>query len=34
MDEILKMRGMKYYEMTGSAKDAVARILVQEGRDS
>jgi predicted Fe-Mo cluster-binding NifX family protein len=34
MDEILKMRGLKYYEMTGSAKDAEARILAQEGRDS
>ncbi|PIX25225.1 MAG: hypothetical protein COZ69_03900 [Deltaproteobacteria bacterium CG_4_8_14_3_um_filter_45_9] len=34
MDEILKMRGLKYYEMTGTAKDAVARILAQEGRDS
>jgi predicted Fe-Mo cluster-binding NifX family protein len=34
LDEILKMRGLKYYEMTGTAKDAVARILAQEGRDS
>ena len=34
MDEILKIRGLKYYEMNGTAKDAVARILAQEGRDS
>jgi predicted Fe-Mo cluster-binding NifX family protein len=34
LDEILKMRGLKYYEMTGTAKDVVARILTQEGRDS
>jgi predicted Fe-Mo cluster-binding NifX family protein len=34
MEEALKMRGLKYYEMTGSAKDAVVRILAQEGRDS
>ena len=34
MDEILKMRGLKYYEMAGTAKDAVARMLAQEGRDS
>jgi predicted Fe-Mo cluster-binding NifX family protein len=34
MEEALKMRGLEYYEMTGSAKDAVVRILVQEGRDS
>lgn len=30
LGEILKMRGLKYYEMSGSAKDAVARILAQE----
>jgi hypothetical protein len=34
MDEILKMRGLKYYEMTGTVKDAVARILAQAERDS
>ena len=34
MDEILKVRGLQYYEMTGTAKDAVARILAQEGKDS
>ncbi len=34
MDEILKSRGLKYYEMIGPAKDAVTRIIVQEGRDS
>ena len=33
MDEILKMRGLKYCEMTGTAEDAVARVLAQEGRD-
>jgi predicted Fe-Mo cluster-binding NifX family protein len=32
MDEILKMRGLKYYEMTGTAKDVVSRILAQGGR--
>jgi hypothetical protein len=30
MEEALKSRGLRYYEMTGSAKDAVARILAQE----
>jgi predicted Fe-Mo cluster-binding NifX family protein len=30
LDEILKMRGLKYCEITGTAKDAVARILAQE----
>jgi len=34
MDEILKMRGLRYCEMTGKVKDAVARILAQEGRGS
>jgi len=34
MDEILKMKGLKYFEMNGKAKDAVERILTQEGRDS
>jgi predicted Fe-Mo cluster-binding NifX family protein len=29
MDEILKMRGLKYCEMTGTAKEVVARILAQ-----
>jgi predicted Fe-Mo cluster-binding NifX family protein len=33
MDEILRMRGLKYCEMTGTAKDVVARILSQETRD-
>ena len=33
MDEILKMRGLRYCEMSGPAKDAVARILAQEGSD-
>jgi len=32
MDEILRMRGLKYCEMTGTAKDAVARILAQGRR--
>jgi len=30
MEEALKSRGVKYYEMTGSAKDAVAWIIAQE----
>jgi len=30
MEEILKARGLIYREMTGSAKDAAARILAQE----
>src|SRR4030042_2423313 len=30
MEEALKRRGLKYYERTGSAKDAVARIIAQE----
>jgi predicted Fe-Mo cluster-binding NifX family protein len=30
MEEILKARGLKYCEMSGSGKDAVARILAQE----
>jgi predicted Fe-Mo cluster-binding NifX family protein len=29
MEEALKIRGLKYYEMTGSAKDAVTRIFAQ-----
>jgi predicted Fe-Mo cluster-binding NifX family protein len=29
MDEILRMRGLKYFEMTGTAKGVVARILAQ-----
>ena len=33
MDEILKMRGLRYCEMTETVKDVVVRILVQEGRD-
>jgi predicted Fe-Mo cluster-binding NifX family protein len=33
MEEALTMRGLRYYEMTGGAKDAVARILTQERRD-
>lgn len=34
IDEILKMRGLKYYETTGTAKDAVAQILAQEEKDA
>ena len=34
MDDILKLRGLKYYEMTGPAKEAVARVLAKEGMDS
>jgi predicted Fe-Mo cluster-binding NifX family protein len=32
MEEALKIRGVKYYEMTGSAEDAVVRIIAQEKR--
>ena len=34
MEEALKIRGLKYYDMTGSAKDAVAQVIAQEGKDS
>jgi predicted Fe-Mo cluster-binding NifX family protein len=34
MEEALKMRGLKYYEMTGSARDAVSQILAEERRVS
>ena len=30
MEEALKSRRLKYYEMAGSVKDAVARIIAQE----
>ena len=32
MGEILKMRGLRYFEMTGTTKDAVVQILAQGGR--
>jgi predicted Fe-Mo cluster-binding NifX family protein len=34
MEEALKMRGLKYYEMKGSVKDAVSQILAEERRVS
>jgi len=33
MEVALRTRGLKYYEMTGSAKDAVAWILAQPRGD-
>jgi len=33
MEVALRTRGLKYYEMTGSAKDAVSRILAQSRGD-
>ena len=34
MEEALTMRGLRYYEMAGGAKDTAIRILIQKGRDS
>lgn len=33
MEEALKSRGLKYYEMAGSAREAVARVITKEKRE-